>query len=82
MGELFSHSGILFSRPSFIEGMSRVYDLGGAWDYYNVSPSGSAADYYAFYNDWKAIGDSIRSSAESLTTNNSTLKLSLKEYVK
>ena len=72
MGELFQNSGVLFARPSFLEGVSRLYDLGGTWNYYNVSPNGKIADYYALYHDWKSVGDSI---SYSITAVNSPPKL-------
>jgi hypothetical protein len=48
-------SYVLFARPSFIEGMARVLDIGGTLQEYNTSPSGREADALAFRADMKAL---------------------------
>ena len=53
-------TSILFARPSFIEGISRILDLGGTLSEYNRSPSGEEADFNALYSDWYAVGDDVR----------------------
>ncbi len=53
-------STFLFARPSFLEGIARTMDLGGALQEYNYSYSGEAADMRAMYADWRAIGDDLR----------------------
>ena len=52
-------SSFLFAEPSFVEGMSRVLDLGGTLNVYNVSPTGKQADSRALYADWRAVGQAI-----------------------
>lgn len=58
MGEL---STILFARPSFMEGMGRVLDLGATMQEYNVSPTPEEADEIAFQADWEAVNEDIAS---------------------
>ncbi|MEK7565051.1 MAG: hypothetical protein AAB394_03815 [Patescibacteria group bacterium] len=50
----------LFAEPSFIEGMSRVLDLGGTLQEYNDSNTEQKADTEALKNDWRAVGDDLR----------------------
>ncbi|MDP2983245.1 MAG: hypothetical protein Q8O92_07945 [Candidatus Latescibacter sp.] len=51
----------LFSMPSFIGGMASVLDLGSTLTVYNESPTPEMADAIAIYNDWKTIGNDMRS---------------------
>lgn len=53
-------SSFLFARPSFVEGVARLLDFADTLDDYNYSPSPEAADFYAFANDWRAVGEDIR----------------------
>lgn len=57
MGEL---STFLFARPSFIEGMARVIDLGGTLQEYNVSASPEQADEIAQNMDVRAVNADFR----------------------
>ncbi len=57
------HSRILFARPSFIEGVARIFDLGGTLSEYNICDTGEQADYWALWSDWHAIGNDIREAA-------------------
>ncbi len=50
----------LFSRPSFLRGFARLIDLGGTLNKYNYSESPEAADYYAVWSDWLAVGDDLK----------------------
>lgn len=52
--------GKLFAKPSFIEGMSRVLDLGGTLQEYNSSETEQKADSEELKNDWYAVGDDLR----------------------
>jgi hypothetical protein len=49
----------LFAKPSFIEGMARVLDLGNTLNVYNESPTDVEADSMALYLDWALIGNDI-----------------------
>ncbi len=53
MSELF---GYLFARPSFIEGVARIFDFGSTLEQYNESSNPSLADYRAIYDDVRVIG--------------------------
>ncbi len=58
---MFFRSGILFARPSFLEGFARIFDLGGTLNQYSTSSSAQEADARAMRADWAAVGDDIRS---------------------
>lgn len=46
----------LFAEPSFSEGFSRVLDLGGVLQKYNMSHGEQETDMRAIENDWLAVG--------------------------
>lgn len=52
-------STFLFARPSFIEGMARVMDLGATMQIYNDSETEKEADLKALKNDWEAVGEDV-----------------------
>jgi len=58
--------GLLFARPSFLEGVARIFDLGGTLNTYNESESPTEADYLAIANDWRAIDDDMRNAIGSV----------------
>ena len=49
-------SYLLFARPSFVEGMARILDLGLTLNDYNSFPLPDQADNYALKSDWESIG--------------------------
>jgi hypothetical protein len=49
------YSQLLFARPSFLEGIARVLDVGGTLQEYNASGTGDEADYAAFAADMAAL---------------------------
>jgi hypothetical protein len=53
-------SDFLFARPSFIEGVARLADLGNALNSYNVSRTGGQADARALDRDWRALAHDLR----------------------
>lgn len=53
-------SSLLFSEPSFIEGLSRLFDWGSTLNIYNDSLTGEEADYKALQSDWRCVGEDIR----------------------
>ncbi|MBI2100822.1 MAG: hypothetical protein HYT47_02280 [Candidatus Vogelbacteria bacterium] len=55
----------LFAEPSFFEGVARVLDLGTTLQEYNVSETEQEADIEALKNDWRAVGDDLRSSIKN-----------------
>ena len=54
-----NRSDFLYARPSFTEGVARVFDIGGTLNEYNTSSTGSEADAIAIRSDWDAIGQDI-----------------------
>lgn len=56
---MMDYTSRLFARPSFIEGMARVLDMGGTLNEYNTSPNGAEADAIAIWSDWAAIGQDM-----------------------
>jgi hypothetical protein len=64
------YSTILFASPSFIEGVSRVLDMGNTLSEYNSSQSGEAADAYAIFADWRAVGDDLRQAMKQWKSEN------------
>jgi hypothetical protein len=55
-----TRSDFLFSNPSFIEGVARIFDFGNTLNEYNGCPSGEIADGIALHMDWETVGDNIR----------------------
>lgn len=53
----------LMARPSFLEGMSRVMDIGDTMTDYNYSADGDAADNAAAWADWELIAGDMRRAA-------------------
>ncbi|MBI2459265.1 MAG: hypothetical protein HYV53_01795 [Parcubacteria group bacterium] len=53
------NSTFLFARPSFVEGMARVIDLGSTMQIYNSSKSEKEADVKALKKDWEAVGEDV-----------------------
>jgi len=51
-----SDSLFLCARPSFVEGVARILDFGGALNEYNRSLTPEQADYLALHADWRLIG--------------------------
>lgn len=57
MGNL---SSLLFAKPSWVEGASRLADIGGFLDDYNGRPSPADADRLALATDWLATSGDLR----------------------
>ena len=53
-------SMLLFARPSFVEGASRVLDFGNTLSEYNNSLTPEQADAHALSSDWRAVGEDIK----------------------
>ena len=49
----------LCARPSFLEGVSRLFDFGGTLNGYNSSLTPAQSDYFALLADWQLIGMDI-----------------------
>jgi len=59
-----SLSTYLFSIPSFLSGVARIFDLGATFSDYNESSSPYEADYNAIYLDWLMTGKDIENSVK------------------
>lgn len=59
-----NYSTILFARPSFVEGMARIMDIGNTLNEYNVSLAPEQADRLALRADWCAIGADFHAAIE------------------
>lgn len=55
-----AYSDFLFARPSFLEGVARIFDFGGTLNEYNGLFTGPEADAEAIRSDWAAIGHDMR----------------------
>ena len=56
---LFNRSARLFANPSFVDGMSRTFDLLGNQDIYNEDMTPKEADSKALFSDWASVGDHL-----------------------
>ncbi len=66
----YSYTDILYAQPSFLSGMSRVLDIGGTFDSYNIKQTPQQADLAALKSDWVTIGNDIKYTInESLNKN-------------
>ena len=54
------YSYCLGARPSFLEGIARLMDLGNSLNEYKSYPSGVEADHAAIARDWAMIGLDFR----------------------
>lgn len=55
-----TYSDFLFARPSFLEGVARIFDFGGTLNEYNGPFTGPDADAAAIWSDWATIGQDMR----------------------
>jgi hypothetical protein len=49
----------LYSRPTFFEGVARLFDINGLLNQYNYSHTEEEADYRAIHSDWAYVGKDI-----------------------
>ena len=57
---LHKHSFRLFARPSFLEGVARIFDFANVLQRYRYDTTEHAADANALTSDWMAVGDDLR----------------------
>lgn len=50
----------LYERPSFLEGIARLFDFGGWLNQYHYSSSNEEADSRAIESDWRFVGEDLR----------------------
>lgn len=53
------NSDFLAAKPSFIEGIARIFDWAGTLNVYNSSATGEEADFLAISADWSIIGQDL-----------------------
>jgi hypothetical protein len=58
----------LVAEPSFIEGVSRIFDFAGNLSVYNESDTPEEADLQALRADWEALAGDMRSAVGSVMT--------------
>lgn len=58
------YTTFLFARPSFLEGLARIFDFSGALNEYNISATPEQADARALRSDWMAVGDDLRNALD------------------
>ena len=51
-----SHSTLLFTEPSYLEGFARSIDIGGTMTEFNSGLTPEQADNLALWADWRAVG--------------------------
>ncbi len=61
-----THTTFLFARPSFLEGMARVFDIGGTLNVYNTSLNGPQADRLALRADIAALRQDVAIAREQM----------------
>lgn len=67
------YTALLFARPSFFEGVSRVIDIGNTMSEYNSALTPVQADYLALSADINALKDDLaRARQELINTSNRT----------
>jgi hypothetical protein len=57
---LHKHSFRLFARPSFLEGVARLFDFANVLQRYRYDRTEHDADAHALSSDWTAVGDDLR----------------------
>ena len=63
-GGMSSGGRLIYAKPSFLEGVARIFDFGGALNTYYYLPSDEdprKADARAIASDWRAVGKDIAS---------------------
>lgn len=63
-----AYFGLLFARPSFLEGVSRVFDLGSTMSEYNFSLTPAQADALALRADLNALRSDLALARQALNT--------------
>ncbi len=52
-------SFFLFARPSFLEGIARLFDFSNSLNVYNEVSTGREADGIATWIDWNVVGQDL-----------------------
>jgi hypothetical protein len=62
-----SRTFFLFARPSFVEGMARIFDFGNSLNLYNESFTEQEADARALWSDWSMVGQDMNDAIQKVT---------------
>ncbi len=54
-----------FAKPSFVEGVARLIDLGGTLQEYNCALTEDQADSIAATADWMAVGNDLQQAMDT-----------------
>lgn len=60
----------LYARPSFLEGVARLFDLRGSLNKYNYSRSITEADFRSIESDWQFVGNDLRAAIKQFAQEN------------
>lgn len=58
-------SDLLLARPSFLEGMARIIDLGSTLTECNRAQDGNSSDFLAIAADWYAVGQDLHNAIDA-----------------
>ena len=57
----------LYTRPSFVSGIARLFDFCGLYDSYNERDTDEDADAKAIFADWAVVGADMKTAIEKFT---------------
>ena len=65
----------LYSRPSFFEGVARLFDFKGRLNKYNYSESDNEADFRSIESDWQFVGKDLQTALDKFISEHPLEKL-------
>jgi len=74
MNEYQPHAYYLFVKPSFGQGLGRIWDFRGRLSMYNISSTPAEADAKALASDWLAVGQDLKEAMKQ------TIDKSIQQY--
>lgn len=74
-----SFTSILYARPSFLEGVARIFDFCNVLQRYNIHETSEEADEHALLSDWYAIGEDMKSAVREVARQASERELDEQE---
>lgn len=74
MNEYQPHAYYLFVKPSFGQGLARIWDFRARLSMYNISTTPAEADLKALLSDWLAVGQDLNGAIKK------TIAQSVKDY--
>ncbi|MHB0940057.1 MAG: hypothetical protein ACYC6A_26980, partial [Armatimonadota bacterium] len=64
----------LYSRPSFAEGIARLFDFKGILNKYRYSHTEEEADFRSIESDWQFVGEDLRFAIHKFDEENPIIK--------